>query len=72
MNVGKRGSGRTAALPACSAGGHANHIAAHEGDFCVIVPATCATQVVVLSNVLACDATMGYDSTLGIKVGRGP
>lgn len=27
----------------------------------------CFMQVVVLSNILACSATMGYESTLGIK-----
>ena len=30
-------------------------------------PAGAAVQVVVLSSVLACDATMGYESTLGIR-----
>jgi hypothetical protein len=28
---------------------------------------SCLAQVVVLSSVLACDATLGYESTLGIK-----
>jgi hypothetical protein len=34
---------------------------------CLLRPAVPAVQVVVLSSVLACDATMGYESTLGIR-----